>query len=127
MFRVRILLAAVLAVSALAILAVPASAAVPAKNTKFCNASLKIGSLGSASAFTQAKAKKLVSQFKTAAKYAPAKVKSAIGKITKLVGTIAGTSNPGDLTKLYASDAYKGFPAAITTYSTYEATACTGT
>jgi hypothetical protein len=127
MFRVRILLAAVLAASALAVLAVPAGASVPAANAKFCNAASKIGSDASnASGFSKAKAQKLVSQFKKAAKYAPAKVKSAIGNITKLLGAIAGTTDASDLSKVYTSDSFKKYPAAITTFVKYQTTACAG-
>ncbi len=75
----------------------------------------------------QNKAKKLVSQFKTAAKYAPAKVKSAISKITKLLGAIAGTSNPSDLDEaLHVRCVQELSPRRSRTYFTYEATACTG-
>ena len=127
MFRVRILLAAVLAASALAVLAAPANAAVPAANAKFCKAAAKIGNTGSSSPnFTATRARKLRGQFKAAAKYSPAKVKSAINTISNLLGTIAGTSNPADLAKVYTSDSFKKYPAAISTYVTYQATQCSG-
>jgi hypothetical protein len=128
MSRLRIVVAAVLAVSALAVLAVPASAAVPAANTKFCSAAAKIGKDASnASSFNQAKAKALINQFKNAAKYAPAKVKAAVGNITNLLGLIAGTKNPADLPKVYTSSSFKKYPAAVTTFFTYQATQCSGT
>ena len=47
MSRLRIVFTALLAVSALAVLAVPASASVPAANAKFCKAAAKIGNSGS--------------------------------------------------------------------------------
>ncbi len=123
MSRLRIVLAAVLAVSALAVLAVPASAAVPASNAKFCSAVKKIGSQSSSQP-TKAQAQKLISQFKNAAKSAPGNVKSAIGKITNYLKVIA----TGDITKLAdlaKSGNYQGYTKAITTYSTYVATNCT--
>jgi hypothetical protein len=119
---------ALLAVAAMAVMAVPASASVPAANAKFCKAAAKIGSdANNASAFNQAKAKKLQSQFKAAAKNAPPKVKAAVGNITKLLGLIAGTTNPADLPKVYTSDAFKKYPNAVTTFFTYQATQCAGT
>ena len=128
MSRVRIVFTALLAVAAMAVMAVPASASVPAANAKFCKAAAKIGSdANNASAFNQAKAKKLQSQFKAAAKNAPPKVKAAVGNITKLLGLIAGTTNPADLPKVYTSDAFKKYPSAVTTFFTYQATQCAGT
>ena len=124
MARLRIVLAAVFAVAALAVLAVPASASTPtASSSKFCTAVRKIGSTtGSQPSKTQAKT--LVKQFKTAAKSAPAKVKAAIGKITKYLGVIAG-GDVSDLADLAKSGNYQGYAQAITTYSTYVATNCT--
>ena len=128
MSRVRIVLAALLAVSALAVMAVPASASVPAANAKFCKAASKIGNdANNASAFNQAKARKLSSQFKAAAKSAPPKVKKAVANITKLLGLIAGTTDPTELPKVYTSDAFKQYPNAVTTFFTYQATECAGT
>jgi hypothetical protein len=119
---------ALLAVAAMAVMAVPASASVPAANSKFCKAAAKIGTdANNASAFNQAKAKKLQSQFQAAAKNAPPKVKAAVGNITKLLGLIAGTTNPADLPKVYTSDAFKKYPNAVTTFFTYQATQCAGT
>ena len=123
MARLRIVFAAVLAVSALAALAVPASASVPAANTKFCNAVKKIGDT-SGSQPTKVQAKKLIRQFKTAAKSAPAKVKSAISKITKYLDVIA-TGDVSTLADLAKSGNYQDYTKAITTYSTYIATNCT--
>jgi len=124
MARLRIVLAAVFAVAALAVLAVPASASTPAaSSSKFCTAVRKIGSTtGSQPSKTQAKT--LVKQFKTAAKAAPAKVKAAIGKITKYLGVISG-GDVSDLQDLAKSGNYQGYAQAITTYSTYVATNCT--
>ncbi len=124
MARLRMVLAAVFAVAALAVLAVPASASTPAaSSSKFCTAVRKIGST-SGSQPSKAQAKTLVKQFKTAAKAAPAKVRSAIGKITKYLGVIAG-GDVSDLADLAKSGNYQGYAQAITTYSTYVATNCT--
>jgi hypothetical protein len=128
MSRLRLVLAAALAVSALAVLAVPASASVPAANAKFCKAASKIGNNASnASGFTKAQAKKLTKQFKAAAKHAPAKVKKATNEITKVLGLIAGATDPTDLPRVYSSDSFKKYPNAVTTFFTYQASQCIGT
>ncbi len=124
MLRLRLVLAAVLAASALAVLAGPASAATPAAgNSKFCTAVSKIGSQNSASKPTKAQAQKLISQFKAAAKSAPPKVKAAIGKITKYLGIITG-GNVSDIADLAKSGDYTNYTKAIGTYTTYVATHC---
>jgi len=124
MVRLRLVFVAVLALSALAALAVPASASVSTANTtKFCQAVSKIGTT-TASQPTKDQAKTLVKQFKNAAKNAPAKVKSAISKITKYLTVIAG-GNVSDLADLAKSKDYQDYGQAITTYSTYIATNCT--
>jgi hypothetical protein len=124
MARLRIVLAALLAASALAVFAVPASAAVPAANTKFCKAVGKIGSQSTGSQPTKAQARKLISQFKSAAKNAPAKVKSAIGSITKYLGYIS-TGDVSNLANLAKSGNLQSYTKAISTYSQYVATNCT--
>ena len=117
-------LAAALAALALAVVAVPASAAVPEANTaKFCKAVTKIGSTNSSSQPTKTQAKSLVKQFKNAAKYAPKNVKSAIGKISSYLQAIAA-ADVKDLADLATSGTYKGYAKAIVTYSTYVATNC---
>jgi hypothetical protein len=124
MARLRIVLAAVFAVAVLAVLAVPASASTPAaSSSRFCTAVHKIGSTTGSQPSKQ-QAKTLVKQFKSAAKAAPAKVRAAIGKITKYLGVIAG-GNVSDLADLAKSGNYQGYAQAITTYSTYVATNCT--
>src|SRR5689334_8302206 len=103
--RRRVVLAAVLAVAMLGVVAGSASASVASASntTKFCKAASKIGSnASSATGFTKAKAKQLSTQFKNAAKYAPAKVKSAVNNITNLLNTIAKTGL-SDLPKVYSS------------------------
>ena len=129
MTRVRVVLAAMLAVAMLGVVAGSASASVASASntTKFCKAASKIGTNAStATGFTKAKAKKLSTQFKNAAKYAPAKVKSAVSNITKLLDEIKGTS-ASDLQKVYSSDAFKTYPSAVTTFFTYATTTCKGT
>ena len=127
MSRARMVFAALLAISSLAVLAIPASASVPSANAKFCKAAKKIGNdANNASAFNATRAKQLQSQFKAAAKSAPPKVKKAVANITKLLGLIAGTTNPADLPKVYTSDAFKKYPNAVTTFFTYQATECAG-
>jgi hypothetical protein len=124
MVRVRFLFAAMLAAAALAVLAVPATAATPTANSsKFCTAVSKIGSQSTGQP-TKAQAKKLISQFKSAAKSAPAKVKAAIGKITKYLDVVAN-GDVSDLANLAQSNDFKDYTAAIGTYTNYVATNCT--
>src|SRR4051794_11460313 len=124
MARLRIVLAALVAVSALAVLAVPASASTAAASSKkFCTAVRKIGNTNGSQP-TKTQAKRLVNQFKNAAKSAPAKVKSAIGQITKYLAVIS-SGDVSDLQDLAQSGNYQGYAKAITTYSTYVATNCT--
>jgi hypothetical protein len=127
--RVRVILAAVLAVAMLGVVAGSASASVASASntTKFCKAASKIGSNASnAKGFTKGKAKKLSTQFKNAAKYAPANLKSAIKNITNLFDAIAKTGL-SDLPKVYSSDTYRKYPAAATTFFTYTANTCSPT
>jgi hypothetical protein len=127
MTRVRVVFAALLAVAMLGLVMSSASASVASSNPKFCKAASKIGNSGSStSGFTKSKAKKLSAQFKNAAKYAPAKVKSAVKNITNLLNTIAQTGL-SDLPKVYSSDAFKKYPSAVTTFFTYQASACLST
>jgi hypothetical protein len=125
MTRLRILLAAALAVAALAVIAVPASASVPAANAKFCKAADNIGS--SSGQPTKDQAKSALKGFKNAAKYAPAKVKAAMNNIAKYLGLVAGADNPTDLAKVYTSDGFKNYAKSITSYVTYYAQQCSGT
>lgn|SRR5436305_3986485 len=126
MSRLRILVAAVLAASALALVSAPASASVPAANSKFCKAANSIGDTSSSSKPTKAQAAAAVKGFKNAAKYAPAKVKSAINNIAKYLGLVAGADNAGDLAKVYTSDGFKNYTKSITTYVQYYTSNCTG-
>jgi hypothetical protein len=122
MSRLRIVLAAALAVSALAVLAVPASASVPVANAKFCKAVKKIGDTSGAQP-NKVRAKQLVAGFKKAAKTAPPKVKAAIEKITSYLSVLA-TGNASKLADLAKSGEIASYPKAITTYSTYVASNC---
>jgi len=122
MFRVRILLVAVLALSALAVLAGPASASAPAANTKFCNAVAKIGQ-GNAQPSLKSIGK-TAAAFKQAAKSAPAKVKSAMNNVAKLLGGIS-SSSPSDLAKAYTSkDFIKNYSKSIGVYVKYYVANC---
>jgi hypothetical protein len=125
MSRLRIVLAAVFAVGMLAVLAVPASASVPAANAKFCKAANKIGTSDSGQP-TKSQAAKTKQGFKTAAKYAPKKVKSAMNNIAKYLGLVAGADSAADLAKLYTSSGFKNYSKSITTYVTYYAQQCSG-
>ena len=122
MFRVRILLAAALAVSVLVVLAGPASAA-SSPSPKFCSAVSKIGSNDNGSSPTPAQAAKTFKQFKAAAKYAPAKIKSAANTIASLLSKIAKIkpSNVSDLTGIYTSKTFKAYPKAVSTFFLYSA------
>ena len=125
MSRLRIVLAAVFAVGVLAVMAVPASASVPAANAKFCKAADKIGD-SSSSKPTKSQAAKAKQGFKNAAKYAPAKVKSAMNNIAKYLGLVADADNAADLAKVYTSTGFKNYSKSITTYVTYYAQQCSG-
>jgi len=122
MFRVRILLAAVLAASALAVLAGPADAA-DKPSAKFCAAAAKIGSNSNGNSPTPQQAAKTYKQFKAAGKFAPAKVKAAANQIGSLLQKIAQIkpSNAGDLADLYTSSDFKKYPRAVTTFFLFQA------
>jgi len=124
MSRLRIVLVAVFAVGVLAVMAVPASASVPAANAKFCKAANNIGN-NTSSQPTKSQAAKAKQGFKNAAKYAPGKVKSAMNNIAKYLGLVAD-SDPSDLAKIYTSDGFKNYSKSITTYVTYYAQQCSG-
>ncbi len=126
MVRARILIAAVLAVAALAVLAGPVSASVPAANAKFCKAADKIGTSSSSNQPTKSEAKTAIKGFKNAAKYAPRKVKTAINNIAKYLGLVAGTSNAADLAKIYTGSGFKNYTKSITTYVAYYTQNCIG-
>lgn len=126
MARLRFVLAALLAISALAVIAVPASASVPAANAKFCKAADNIGGNTSGQP-TKDQAKAALKGFKNAAKYAPAKVKTAMNNIAKYLGLVAGADNPADLAKVYTSSGFKNYAKSITSYVTYYAQQCSGT
>jgi len=125
MLRLRFVFAAVLALSALAVLAVPAAASVPAANTKFCKAANKIGN-NTSDQPTARQAKSTLKGFKNAAKYAPGKVKTAINNIAKYLGLIAGSKSPADLAKIYTDGGFKTYSKSITAYVTYYSQQCAG-
>jgi hypothetical protein len=126
MFRVRILLAAVLAASALAVLAGSAHGSVPAANTKFCKAVEKIGDAGNSSNPTKADAKAALKGFKNAAKYAPGKVKTALNNIAKYLSVVV-TGDTSDMADLANSSTFKNYTKSLTTYVNYYTSNCLGT
>ncbi len=125
MSRLRILLAAVLAASALAVLAGSAHASVPAANTRFCKAVASIGDTGNSSTPTREDAKKALRGFKKAAKYAPAKVKSALNNITKYLGVVV-SGDTSDIADLASSSTFKNYTKSLTTYVSYYTSNCLG-
>jgi hypothetical protein len=126
MFRVRIVLAAVLAASALAVLAGPAHGSVPAANTKFCKAVENIGDAGNSSNPTKADAKAALKGFKNAAKYAPGKVKTALNNIAKYLSVVV-SGDTSKLTDLANSSTFKNYTKSLTTYVQYYTSNCIGT
>jgi hypothetical protein len=108
---------AVLAISALAVCAIPASASAPAaNNAKFCNAADKIGSNSSSSQPTKKQAEAAVKDFKRAAKYASGKVKSAMNNIVDYLQRVADADGPSDLAKIYAGSQFKNYAKSIGTF-----------
>ena len=129
MSRVRIAIAALLAVSALAVLAGPASASVPAANAKFCKAYANIGKNSDGSTVDPTQAKATLAKFKAATKYAPKKVKKAGQQISSVLAKVAkfDPKNPSDLTEFYKSSDFKNYGKAITTFFLYATQECAGT
>ena len=128
MSRARIFFAALLAVSALAVFAIPASASVPAANAKFCKAYDKIGSgSNNGSTVDPATARATYAKFRAAAKYAPKKVKKAGEQIASVLTKVSkfDPTNPSDLTKFYTSSDFKNYGKAITTFFLYATQECT--
>jgi hypothetical protein len=126
MSRVRIVLAALVASAALVVLAVPASASVPAANAKFCQAAEAIGD-NTAGQPTASQARASLNGFKKAAKHAPGKVKKAMINVSKYLGVIAGAEDPADLAELYTGNGFKTYSKSITTYVNYYVRNCAGT
>jgi hypothetical protein len=116
-----------LAASALAVLAGTAHGSVPAANTKFCKAVENIGDAGNSSSNpTKADAKKALKGFKTAAKYAPGKVKTALNNIAKYLSVVVG-GDTSDLADLANSSTFKNYTKSLTTYVNYYTSNCLGT
>jgi hypothetical protein len=89
MSRIRILMVAVLAASALGVLAVPAGAAAPAANTKSCKAITQALSTKVAS---KADVKGFIARVKQAAKSAPTNVRSALNKIASIGARVSSSA-----------------------------------
>jgi cytochrome c556 len=124
MFRVRILLAAVVAASALAVLAGPAQASVRVANSSsVCkpitgiSEKLKDASTDT-SKFNANTFKKFASALKASGKNAPAKVKKAANSLASFYSALGS----GDTSALSKNSA--NLSAAITTYFTYIGTHC---
>ena len=127
MARTRLLVATLLAVSAVALVAIPASAKVAtASNPKFCKAVESIGDTGNASKPTKQQAQQAIKGFKTAAKYAPGKLKGSMNTIAKYLGLVANTTSPTKLAEIYTSDDFKNYSKSITSYVKYYASTCIG-
>jgi spermidine/putrescine-binding protein len=122
MVRFRILCVAILALSTVAVVAIPAGAA-SSPSAKFCAAAAKIGSGNNSGQPTPKQAAKTYKQFQAAAKYAPKKVKSAGKNIASLLKKVAdiNPSNVTDLAKFYTSGSFKGYAKAVVTFFTYSA------
>jgi hypothetical protein len=124
MSRLRIALAVLLAASALAVVAVPASAAVPAANTKYCKAltgisdKLSKGSSTSSLSADRAALEKYATSLKSAAKDAPASVKKATQSLASFYHALAS----GDVSAFKGT---KNLTNAVTKVTTYLATNCT--
>jgi hypothetical protein len=125
MSRLRILLAVVLAASALAVLGGAAHASVPAANAKFCKAVASIGDSGNSSNPTKEDAKKALRGFKRAAKYAPGKVKSALNNITKYLSVVT-SGDTSDIADLASSSTFKNYTKSLSTYVSYYTSNCLG-
>ena len=121
MFRVRILVVAVLAASTLVVLAGPASAA-DSPSAKFCAAVERIGDKTSGKP-TPEQAKKTFKQFKAAGTYAPAKVKDAANTIATFLSKLANVSptNVSELADVYTSNNFRAYPKAVSTFFLYSA------
>ncbi len=132
MARIRLLGFAVLALSTLGLLAAPAVAhvadATGSPSKQFCTAVGKIGTGDNGNTPTPQEAAKTFKQFKTAAKYAPAKVKAAGNRIASVLGKIAEVkpSNASDLAKFYTSSDFKAYGKAVITFFTYSGQCTSG-
>jgi cytochrome c556 len=123
MFRVRLLLAALLAASTLAVLAGPAVATSPAKNSSaFCKPitgiSDKLQKAGTdTSKFNANTFKKFAAALRASGSHAPAKVKKA----AKTLASFYGALGSGDASGLANA---KNVSGAIGTYFGYVASHC---
>jgi hypothetical protein len=123
MSRVRILAVAMLAVSTLAVLAVPANASVhTASSSSFCKPitgiSDKLKNAGTdTSKFNANTFKQFASALRSSAAHAPAKVKKAGQTLASFYAALGG----GDVSGLKNT---KNVSGAITTYFGYVATHC---
>jgi hypothetical protein len=123
MVRVRIVLAALLAVSALAVLAVPASGSAPAANkAKFCKAIKNIpddlkDSTGNALSLGKKTLQTYASGLRAAGKQAPANVKKAANNLASFYSGLAS----GDASALSKAG---NLGTSFGTFFTYVGTNC---
>jgi cytochrome c556 len=123
MFRVRILLVAMLALASVGALAVPAGASAPAaRGSAFCKPitgiSNKLKNAGTdTSKFSANTFKQFASALRASGKHAPAKIKKAANTLASFYAALGG----GDVSGLTKTSNISG---AITTYFAYVATHC---
>jgi hypothetical protein len=108
-----------LAISTVALLGAPASAAVPTANSKFCTAASQIGKNAgpTSSKSSPASLKALAKAIDGAAASAPAKVKSAMHAMSSYVRTEAAGKQPTNVQQ---------YAKAAITFTTYLGKNCRG-
>jgi len=123
MLRLRLLLVAVLAVSALAVLTSAAGAAAPAANAKFCAATAQIGD-GSGATPVASQLRSVAADFKSAARSAPPKVKRAMLSLASMLSGLRNKKS-AELLKAFADkDFVAKYTKAQGTYAAYYKATC---
>jgi SMC interacting uncharacterized protein involved in chromosome segregation len=117
MRRLWILMAAVVAFGGLAVFS-PAAGAASKPSPQFCQAVTQIGDVQSGDTPTGDQARATAKGFKSAAKYAPRKVKSAMNTIGNYINQFADVKSVKDVTSLDPGK-LKGYSQAIQTYIKY--------
>lgn len=118
MRRLWILMAAVLAFGGLAALA-PAAGAASQPSAKFCQAVTNIGQVNGSDTPSGNSAKQAGNGFKKAAKYAPAKVKSAMNTIGNYLVKVSTAKSLKDLANAGTSTDYVKYAKAIGVYTKF--------
>ena len=123
----RVLVLAALATGSLALMAPGAGATAPAaSNTKFCKAVAGISSDIGNDPTKGGNTAKVASALRKAAKSAPSNVKSALLTMADYFDAITGVkSNPEKVSAFLAKNGAK-YGKAVSTFTTYYATNCTG-